>query len=84
LKQELNLITRKMRKIKEAAEEGSLPAMTALAFSYAGSRQLWSLDDNTLIMDDLAQWEQALQALQQRHGVSVAADDYKRELLVQI
>jgi len=83
LKHELNLITRKMRQIKAAAQEGSEPAMTALAFSYAGSRQLWSLDDNTLVMDDLNLWEQELKDLQERYGFSVVAGDYDRAILTE-
>jgi len=83
LKHELNLIARKLRKIKVAAQEGSAPAMKALAFSYAGSRQLWSLDDNTLIMEDLALWEQELSELQQRYGLNLDAGDYERVMLAQ-
>lgn len=83
LKQELNLITRKMRQIKEAAQQGNEAAMCALAFSYAGSRQLWSLDDNTLVMEDLAMWEQELEALQTRYDACVKASDYDRSSLVQ-
>jgi len=83
LKHELNLITRKLRHIKAAAQQGSETAMTALAFSYAGSRQLWSLDDNTLVMEDLVLWEQELAELQQRYDLNVHAGDYERGMLVQ-
>ncbi len=81
LKQELNQITRRMRKIKAAAEQGDANAMTVLNFSYAGSEQLWQLDDNTLVMEELRGWQAELEELKQRFDVQVALEDYRRELL---
>lgn len=81
LKQELNQITRRMRKIKAAAEQGDRNAMIVLNFSYAGSEQLWQLDDNTLVMEELRGWQAELDDLKQRFKVEVALEDYQRELL---
>ena len=53
LKQALNLIYRKNRKLLAAAKQGNVHAMLALQFSYEGSRQLWQLDDNTITIDNL-------------------------------
>ena len=54
LKQSLNKINRKMRQLQSAANQGNYHALLALHFSCAGSRLLWQLDDNTILMDDLA------------------------------
>ena len=81
LKQELNQITRRMRKIKAAAEQGDATAMLVLDFSYAGSEQLWQLDDNTLVMEDLRGWQAELDALKQRFEVETSIKDYRRDLL---
>ncbi len=53
LEHQLNLIYRKNRKLLIAAEQGNKDAMLALQFSYQGSRQLWQLDDNTIVMSNL-------------------------------
>ncbi len=81
LKQELNQITRRMHKIKAAAEQGNRNAMIVLNFSYAGSEQLWELDDNTLVMEELRAWRAELDEQKQRFQVEVALEDYQRELL---
>jgi len=81
LKQELNQISRRMNKIKAAAQQGNQQAMTILSFSYEGSKQLWQLDDNTLVMEELSLWQAELEALQLRFNVSVSLEDYQRELL---
>lgn len=82
LKQELNQITRRLRHVKTAAESGNRNAMVILSFSYAGSKQLWQLDDNTLIMDELQGWQAQLAEQQQRYGIAeVSETEYRRELL---
>lgn len=52
LKHELNLIQRKLRAIQAAAEQNDPTALLVLAYSYAGSRLIWQLDDNTLVMSE--------------------------------
>ena len=81
LKQELNHINRHIHKIKAAAEQGDANAMIILNFSYEGSEQLWQLDDNTLVMDELRGWKADLEQLKQRFNVEVSLEDYHRELL---
>lgn len=81
LKQELNQIGRRMNKIKAAAQQGNQQAMTILNFSYQGSKQLWQLDDNTLVMEELSLWQAELEALQLRFNISVSIEDYQRGLL---
>jgi len=55
--------------------------MTILSFSYEGSKQLWQLDDNTLLMEELSLWQAELEALQLRFNVSVSKENYQRALL---
>ncbi|ATG73858.1 hypothetical protein AN401_08290 [Zobellella denitrificans] len=81
LKQQLNKISRKLRRIEAAARQGDRNAMLALQFSYAGSRQLWQLDDNTIVMDELAAKQVELDQLAERHGLVLNADDYDQRLL---
>ena len=54
LKQALNKINRRMPKLKKAAQAGSTNALLAIHYSYAGSRLLWQLDDNTIVMEELS------------------------------
>lgn len=81
LKQELNQITRRMPKIKAAAEKGDPQAMVILSFSYAGSEQLWNLDDNTLVMEELSSWKRELELLKQQYNVDAEPQHYRRDLL---
>lgn len=81
LKQQLNKISRKQRPIEAAARQGDKNAMLALQFCYAGSRQLWQLDDNTIVMDELAAKQAELDRLAERHGLVLNADDYDPRLL---
>lgn len=53
LKQMLNRIYRKQKKIEAAAEQGDANAMQILNFQLEGSRQLYLLDDNTITLDAL-------------------------------
>ncbi|MFC3093837.1 DUF3087 domain-containing protein [Alteromonas sediminis] len=79
LKQTLNYIARKLPKLNQAAEEGDVTAMNAMQFSYAGSRFLWQLDDNTLVMDELAISQAKLDALAAKHNVTLNADRFEKQ-----
>lgn len=83
LKQELNAIYRKSRKLKLAIEEGNRDAMIAMNFSYAGSKLLYELDDNTLTMSSLNQTADELTETIAKHGYQISVDDYHRGLLAQ-
>ncbi|MCP3428694.1 DUF3087 domain-containing protein [Opacimonas viscosa] len=71
LKKVLNVITRKMQKIQSEAEQGNVQALLALQFSYSGSRQLWTLDDNTILMDELAVEQAKLNALLEKFSLQL-------------
>tara|TARA_R110000868_G_scaffold274639_6_gene534185 strand:+ start:3965 stop:4474 length:510 start_codon:yes stop_codon:yes gene_type:complete len=81
LKQELNRINRKLRPIRSAAELGDATALLILQYYYQGSEQLWTLDDNTLVLPELKQWQVDLQNWLTQFAVEVNAADYRRELL---
>ncbi|MDT0596548.1 DUF3087 domain-containing protein [Glaciecola petra] len=81
LKQALNKITRKMHNIKKSAKKGDVNALTALQFSYAGSRLLWELDDNAIVMDELAIEQLALDTLMQKYQLSIDPNNYTQSML---
>jgi len=81
LKQALNRITRKMMAIKKAAKEGDIDAMLAMQFSYSGSKQLWTLDDNTITMEDLSMWQAELDALAREYQVELDITKYDERIL---
>ncbi|MEE2002563.1 DUF3087 family protein [Alkalimonas sp. MEB108] len=81
LKHELNLIQRKLKAIQIAADRLEPEALTILAFSYAGSRLIWQLDDNTLVLSELNKADNALQQKIADAGLRISAEDYRRQLL---
>jgi hypothetical protein len=81
LKQALNLIYRKNRKLLAAAEKGNADAMLALQFSYQGSRQLWQLDDNTITINSLNTAQAQLDKWVEEFGVTLDISHYDSELL---
>lgn len=81
LKQTLNKLTRKMRKLKEAAQQGDVNAMIAINYSYAGSRFLWELDDNTIVMEQLAIDQAELDTLAEKYKVKLDHNDYDETIL---
>ncbi|HFD86494.1 MAG TPA: DUF3087 domain-containing protein [Gammaproteobacteria bacterium] len=84
LKQELNRIYRKLRKVKAGVAAGDRNAMIILYFSYLGSKQLYTLDDNTLTMDELNKSLQELEETIAAHGYKISIEDYHPDLLKQI
>jgi len=83
LKQALNKITRKMPKLKAAGREGNADALLAIHYSYAGSRLLWQLDDNTITMDELAIKQVELDSVAAKYNLTLNANDYNETILKQ-
>lgn len=81
LKQALNKITRKMAKLKAAGREGNSNALLAIHYSYAGSKLLWQLDDNTITMDDLAIKQAELDSVAAKYNLTLDANDYDENIL---
>ena len=81
LKQQLNKIYRKQRRIEPLVEKNDPDAITIMYFFYHASRQLYELDDNTITMDSI---ELKLRALQRRIedlGITVTLDSYREAML---
>jgi len=81
LKQTLNKINRRMPKLKAAGREGNANALLAIYYSYAGSRLLWQLDDNTIVMDELAIQQAELDSIAAEFNLTLNADDYDERVL---
>lgn len=81
LKQQLNQIYRKQRKIEPLVEQDDPDAIAIMYFFYRGSQQLYRLDDNTITMDSI---ELKLKALERRMadlGLAVTTDSYRPDML---
>ncbi len=81
LKQELNLINRKLTVLKKAVELQDPDAMLVMLYNLQGSKQLWQLDDNILNLQELE-----LELIQLEHkirasGLTLDANQYQRALL---
>lgn len=83
LKHELNLIQRKLKAIEQAAANNNANALLILAFSYAGSRLIWQLDDNTLVLSELNQADSRLHQQVTDAGISLDITQYQRQLLAE-
>ncbi|MFT7387731.1 MAG: hypothetical protein ACI8VC_000972 [Candidatus Endobugula sp.] len=81
LKQALNKINRKMLKLEAASKKGNMDALLAIHYSYAGSRLLWNLDDNTLTMDELEVKQAELNRIAEKYKVTLNVDDYDNGIL---
>ncbi len=83
LKQTLNKINRKMMKLKVAGDEGNSSALLAMHYYYEGSSLLWQLDDNTLLMGELATKQTELESLAKTFNLVLNSDEYKEQDLKQ-
>lgn len=81
LKQQLNKIHRKQRKIEAAIENNDKDAMIIMNFMLHGSKQLYELDDNTITMEDLLRKIQVHDERMQAAGLSSSTDAYNPAML---
>lgn len=81
LKQQLNLIQRKQKKVDEAAKQGNHDALIILNFQYRGSKQLYELDDNDITLDTLGLKIAGNDALLEAAGLSNSTDLYEPSML---
>ncbi|GGA92365.1 DUF3087 family protein [Agarivorans gilvus] len=81
LKRELNKINRKMRHLVQAMNRGEADAFVIVKFSYVGSRQIWQLDDNTLMLNELNRSEHKLAEQAEKLGIEVDENRYRSEML---
>jgi len=83
LKQQLNRIYRKQRKIEAAIENNDKDAMIIMNFMHQGSKQLYELDDNIITMEDLLRKIQIHDKRMEAAGLSSLTDSYKSAMLDQ-
>jgi hypothetical protein len=81
LKQQLNRIYRKQRKIEAVLERSDHDAMIIMNFMYRGSKQLYLLDDNTITLEDLQIKIQVLDKRMLDAGLSTSTDAYGPAML---
>lgn len=81
LKQQINYIYRKQKKIDAAVETNDIDALTIMRFYYLACEQLYTLDDNTITMDSLALKSNALNARIDELNVDIKASNYQQKLL---
>ncbi len=80
LKAQLNSIYRKQRAIKEAAQQGDATAMSILNFNYTTAHFVYSLDDNTITLEDIAKSQQELKEWADQHQIT-EFPEYHADLL---
>ncbi len=81
LKQILNKIYRKQKKIEAKIEEDQHNAMIIMNFQYRGSKQLYELDDNTITMVELNSKIAQLDKRMLAAGLSLSTDAFDVEML---
>ena len=81
LKQQLNRIYRKQRKIEADVENNDHDAMIIINFLYRGSKQLYELDDNTITMEGLDSRISILDKRMEAEGLSLSTDLYETAML---
>ncbi len=81
VKQLQNLIYRKLKKIKAAAENDDVDALVILSFYYASLKQVYLLDDNTLTMSKLNKDISELNTRIENKNLTITADQFDKALL---
>lgn len=72
-----------MPKLKIAGHKGNANALLAIHYSFAGSRLLWQLDDNTIVMDELATQQTELDNIAAQYNLTLNVNDYNERILKQ-
>lgn len=83
LKNQLNRIYRKKRKIEPLVEDNHVDAMIVMNYMYQGSKQLYELDDNTITLNNLTSKSERLSARIKESGLQLTTEDYHSDLLGQ-
>ncbi|MDO6719603.1 DUF3087 family protein [Psychrosphaera sp. 1_MG-2023] len=81
LKQQINYIYRKSRKIDAAVAENNVDAITVMNFYYKACEQLYTLDDNTITINSLTKKSNELQDKIESLNLKVSVEDYQQSLL---
>jgi hypothetical protein len=83
LKYQLNRIYRKQHKIEPLIEENDINAMIIMNYMYKGSRQLYTLDDNTITIEALELKILALDKRIEEANLSISTEDYAQSMLAE-
>ncbi len=81
LKQMLNRIYRKQKKIEAAAEQGDTDALIIMNFQLRGSKQLYQLDDNTITLENLIPKLLENERKMQAAGLDASVDSFGPSLI---
>lgn len=81
VKQLQNLVYRKLKKIKLAAQNGEETALIILSFYYQSQLQIYKLDDNTITLSTIENHQQELNDLIAKSGLSISCEQFKKELI---
>ena len=82
LKQQINLVYRKLKIVKgKAFTDKNIDALIILSFYYKACRQLYNLDDNTITISSLTREENTLLQFIQSHNLSINSEDYQQQLI---
>jgi len=81
VKQIQNLIYRKLKKIKAAADSDDINALIILSFYYQSLKQVYELDDNTLTITTVNKDLSDLNETITNKNLSVSAEQFDQKLL---
>ena len=81
VKQQQNLIYRKLKKIKAAADSDDVNALVILHFYYASLKQIYLLDDNTLTMSKLSTDISELNTRLENKNLTISTDQFDKSML---
>ncbi|NQY62663.1 MAG: DUF3087 domain-containing protein [Alteromonadaceae bacterium] len=81
LKQIHNYIYRRLKKIKSASLTGDVHALIILNFYYQSTKQVYLLDDNTLVISKLEKDISALDEILQKNNIQVSTEQFDKTLL---
>jgi len=81
LKQLHNKIYRKLHHVKKSAEENDIDALTIINYYYQASKQLYTLDNNTLTMDGLLTDIARLERQLENNRLDIKLSDFNLDLL---
>jgi len=82
IKQLHNLIFRRLKKIKQAAEQDQLEALIILTFYYQSLEQIYLLDDNTLTMSSLKDQQNKLKQQLEQKNLNISTDQFDKAMLL--
>ena len=81
LKQILNRIHRKQRKLQSAVEANDHDALIIMNYQYRGSKHLYQLDDNTITIDELVNKIFVHDKLLEAAGLTTSTDTFSTSML---